>query len=85
MIATAAEVAGSGLPSVHGVFGAIGIHCILLRIVACSSVTGFLESADNSWPLFPRICMFCNTFSDDPEIATNQKYGLHALPRTAWY
>ena len=42
------------------------------------------ESAENSKPLLTRICMCCKIFSDDPEIATNQKIGLHNLPRTEW-
>eukprot|EP01048_Picozoa_sp_COSAG05_P030836 COSAG05_NODE_10930_length_538_cov_1.407745_1_plen_60_part_10 len=42
----------------------------------------FFESAENSDPLLPRICMFCKIFSDDQEIATNQKIGLCDYLRT---
>eukprot|EP01048_Picozoa_sp_COSAG05_P034562 COSAG05_NODE_14513_length_394_cov_164.359322_1_plen_58_part_10 len=36
----------------------------------------FFESLENPAPLLPRTCMFCKIFSDDQEMATNQKIGL---------
>ena len=44
----------------------------------------FFESAENSAPLLPRTCMFCKIFSDDQEMATNQKIGLCDYLRTEW-
>eukprot|EP01048_Picozoa_sp_COSAG05_P028048 COSAG05_NODE_8498_length_698_cov_47.492487_1_plen_100_part_01 len=42
----------------------------------------FFESAENSAPLLPRTCMFYKLFSDDQEMATNQKNGLCDYLRT---
>ena len=45
----------------------------------------FWESGENSGPFLPRTCMFCKIFSDDQEMATNQKIGLCDYLRTERY
>ena len=49
-----------------------------------SAYSTFFESAENSAPLLPRTCMLCKIFSDDQEMATNQKIGLCDYLRTEW-
>ena len=47
-----------------------------------SAYSTFFESAENTAPLLPRTCMFYKIFSDDQEMATNQKIGLCDYLRT---
>ena len=49
-----------------------------------STYSTFFESVENSAPLLPRTCMFYKIFSDDQEMATNQKIGLCDYLRTEW-
>ena len=43
------------------------------RLFLSTLSSGNCESAEISHPLFPRACILCRIFSDDPEIATNRK------------
>ena len=83
MDAGARSVVENAVAQFYGVFGVIILLTVLVRIPVHDSVLYHaLYPAENTAPLLPRTCMFCKIFSDDQEMATNQKIGLCDYLRT---